>query len=1334
MPSETYTVDQDVGKSKFNNNKIHQKHEFAEEIDLPSIISASIHSGLSNSTLNLNNRSTVKPECKSVSEVKFGILRIFRYADIWDMILMIIGTIMSLATGASLPILAMIFGNMTNTFIRQTSALNPITATTSDYSVLRPTLSNETTTKFDSIPPLSPEEFNSYMTQFALYYLYIGIAVLISAYIQTWCWEMACERQVYRLRNVFFSQIIRQDITWFDTNQSNDLTSKLFDDLERVREGISSKFSMLTQYVSTFISGLLVGFYISTKLTGILLLVGPIIIGIMGFLSLNASKACHREQIKYAEAGSIAEEVFTSIRTVAAFGLEKQGISRYVAALDKGRNIATKRYRVFSIGLGTVFMLMYIGYGIAFYYGANLVSIGEATPGTVFTVFFSVMAGSFSIGSALPYLNSVSTAIGVARNLYGIIDRVPKIDSYSKKGLKPRKVIGKIEVRNVDFRYPSRPAVKVLNNLNFTIKPGQTVALVGSSGAGKSTIVGLLLRFYDPEAGQIYLDSIKLTDLNVHWLRDQIGVVSQEPILFGVSIADNIRYGREDITHDELIEASIQANAHDFIKELPNGYNTYVGDRGCQLSGGQKQRISIARALVRDPKILLLDEATSALDSQSEGIVQDALDRVMKGRTTIIVAHRLSTIKNADVIHAMKDGKIYESGTHTELMDKKGLYYKLVVTQTNICNEEKEEKNLREEDKTDDYENSEEILEDCLECEEEDLKEITDIPEELLKLNKIRKMSIIQFHNNCVKKNSKYCMWKLIKFNSPEWAFLLFGCIGCIVNGGLVPIYAYFYGQVFESLTLKGEELKREARFWSFMFVLLGITAGLTIVCQTWLLTFASEKLMMRLRAMAFTNILRQSVGWFDNKDSNPGCLTTKLARDAPIVKAAGGMRAGQVMSAVVTLTIAICIALIFGWKLAIVLSLSVPLIVGAGYQQQMGLRKNQRRDAKFMDEAGRIATESVQNVRTVQSLGKEEKFVELYHKSLKVPNKEAKKQAYIYAALFALSQSITYILYSVAFKYGSYLVLHGEMTPSAVYRVFFALSFSAHSVGHTMAFLQDYAKAKHSASLIFQLIEKPTEIDSQSNDGDKPEIIGKIAFKGVSFSYPSRKTKKVLNNMDFTVEPGKTLALVGESGCGKSTVISLLERFYNPSFGVIEVDGIDIRKINIKHLRNNIGLVTQEPILFDCTIKENISYGVSSNDVPFDAIVEASKKANAHNFIMSLPQGYDTIAGDRGTQLSGGQKQRIAIARALVRNPKILLLDEATSALDTESEKIVQEALDEARKGRTCITIAHRLSTIQSADYIAVVWRGQITELGSHEELQKLKGCYYELVKRQQL
>ncbi|VVC36193.1 Hypothetical protein CINCED_3A013935 [Cinara cedri] len=1312
MPSNSYTVvSQGDRTNGFDKTKA-QKYECVEETELPSImVSASINPGLSNSTLHLN-KTTVKTKCKiekGTDEEKFGLFRVFRYADIWDKILMIVGIVMSLATGASLPILAMFFGSMTNTFIRQTAAQNPVMISKPAVYELHNLTSSEIFTESSPIPPLTPDEFDSYMTQFSLFYLYIGIVVLCAAFVQTWCWEMACERQIYRLRNVFFTQIIRQDITWFDTNQSSDLTTKLFDDLERVREGISSKFSLLTQYISTFVSGLLVGFYISPKLTGLLLLVGPIIIGITAFLSLYASKACCLEQIKYSIAGSIAEEVFTAIRTVAAFGLEKQGISRYVAALKEGRNIATKRYRIFSIGLGTVFMLMYIGYGVAFYYGACLVLKGEATPGTVFTVFFSVMAGAFSIGSALPYLNSVSTAIGVAKNLYGIIDRVPKIDSYSNAGLKPKTFVGKINVKNVDFRYPSRPETKVLDNLNLTIEPGQTVALVGSSGAGKSTIVGLLLRFYDPEAGEIYLDSTKLSSLNVHWLRDQIGIVSQEPILFGVSIADNIRYGREDITNEELIGAAVQASAHDFIKELPNGYNTYVGDRGCQLSGGQKQRIAIARALVRNPKILLLDEATSALDSQNEGIVQEALDRVMKGRTTIIIAHRLSTIRNADVIHAMKNGKIYESGTHDELMEKKGLYHNLVLTQIKVCDNDRHKISNLQGDGANSV-NDNEIFDVSSLCEDD---------------------GELEEH----KKSSKYCMWKLMKVNSPEWIHLLLGCIGCIVNGGLVPIYAYFYGQVFESLTLQGEALEREARFWSFMFVLLGIASGLAIVCQTWFLTYASEKLMMRLRAMAFTNILRQAVGWFDNKDSSPGCLTTKLARDAPVVKAAGGMRAGQVMSAVVTLTTAVIIAFIYGWKLAIVLALAVPLIIGAGYQQQMGLRKNQRRDAKFMDEAGRIATESVQNVRTVQSLGKENKFSDLYRKSLKIPNKEAKKQVYMYAALFALSQSITYVLYSVAFKYGSYLVLQGEMTPSAVYRVFFALSFSAHSVGHTMAFLQDYAKAKHSASLIFQLIEKPTEIDSQSKEGDKPEITGKITFKGVHFSYPTRKSNKILNNMNFTVEPGKTLALVGESGCGKSTVISLIERFYNPICGLIEVDDCDIQSININHLRKNIGLVTQEPVLFDCSIKENISYGVNDkNDVPFDAIVEAAKKANAHTFIMSLPKGYDTPAGDRGTQLSGGQKQRIAIARALIRNPKILLLDEATSALDTESEQIVQEALDEARKGRTCITIAHRLSTVQSADVIAVVCRGQIIELGTHEELHELQGCYYKLVKRQQM
>ncbi|XP_050546689.1 ATP-dependent translocase ABCB1-like [Daktulosphaira vitifoliae] len=1307
MPSATYSVNQNL-KNDTANCSPNQGIE--DEIELPSIIKSSpMLPGISSSTLYINKFS-MKSKLHDTSNSYLSFLRIFRYADKWDITLMVVGIIMSVATGSSLPVLAYFFGQMTNTFIRQTSKYDFMENGTS-WNLLNVTSTNhETSSSIYSIPKLSPEEFDNYMTEYSLYYLYIAIIVLIAAYIQTWCWEMACERQVYRLRNVFFSQVIRQDITWFDTNQNGDISSKLFDDLERIREGISSKFSLLSQYASTFVSGFIVGCCVSIKLTAVLLIIGPIIIGITSYLSIHASSSVAREQLKYAAAGRIAEQAITAIRTIAAFGLEKKEIARYKAALKEGRTLAIHRYRQFSCGLGSLFLMTYVGYGIAFYYGANLVKIGEATPGIVFTVFFSVMAGAFSVGNALPYLNTVATAVGIANNLYDVIDRIPQIDSYSKKGLKPNKVTGKIEVKNVSFRYPSRPEIKVLENLNLTIEPGKTVALVGSSGAGKSTIVGLLLRFYDPESGKILLDSVNLSDLNVHWLRDQIGVVSQEPILFGVSIADNIRYGRENITDEELIDAAIQASAHEFIKNLPNGYNTYVGDRGCQLSGGQKQRIAIARAIVRDPKIILLDEATSALDSQSEGFVQEALDRIMKGRTTIIVAHRLSTIRNANIIHAMRGGCIVESGTHDELMRKEGLYYSLVMTQ---IKEQNEDKNIKaEESNANDAEYEKYEIGENLDIENSDNKEK-------------------------LKKKSKSVMYQLLKYNSPEWVFLLFGTVGCILNGVLTPVYAYFYGEVFESLALTGEDLERESIFWSLMFVLIGVLSGITIFCQVWCFTFASEKLMMRMRSIAFLNILRQSVGWFDNKDSSPGNLITKLARDAPVVKAAGGMRIAQVIAASVTLLAAIGIAMIFGWKLAIVLMLSVPVLIGASYQQQMIQRKHQRRDAKFMDEAGRIASECVQNVRTVQSLGKEKTFSKLYLESLQVPYKEAKKQVYWYAMLFALSQSVTYLLYAIAFKYGSYLVLKKEMTPSAVYRVFFALSFSAQSVGLTMAFLQDYAKAKLSAKIMFNLMESPSEIDSQSTKGLKPDIYGKVSFKDVHFSYPTRKANKVLNGMEFSLNPGKTLALVGESGCGKSTVISLLERFYLPSSGQIEVDDCDIKHINLQHLRQNIGIVTQEPILFDCSIKDNILYGAYFNEnssLEFSRIVEAAKKANAHDFIMSLPQGYDTFAGERGTQISGGQKQRIAIARALVRDPKILLLDEATSALDTESEKVVQEALDQARIGRTCIIIAHRLSTIITADEIAVVKNGKIVEHGTHQELQNLKGFYYELVKRQQL
>lgn len=1430
---------------------------------------------------------------------------LFRYASKAEVVLMSIGVICSVIHGSSFPVLALVFGQMTNVFIKQASSnhltmvgnaldlihTNPFNSTF-NYTNILPSSDVDTQSPLNvesstlgaffmsemerlstvktitqmnlgqttdspsqySYGVLSPEEFHNYMTKYSLYYLYIGCVVLLAALIQTFCWEIACERQIHRLRKVFYSQILRQEISWYDLSDDGDLITKLSDDLERVRDGISSKFSMVTQYISTLFTGILIGLCVNWRLTLIILCVIPFLVAVSGALAIISASTASREQIKYGLAGNIAEEVLLNIRTVAAFGGELRESKRYKIAVEEGRKLVMKKYYVFSLLLGSVFVIMYSAYGIAFWYGSNLIVNEISSPGSIFTVFFSVMAGAFSVGNALPFINSVSIAIKAASNIFNIIDNKPKIDPYSSQGKKINKIQGKIEFKNVNFTYPTKSSTSVLNNLSLTIEPGQTVALVGSSGSGKSTIGSLLLRFYDPTEGQVFLDNFDLKYLNLHWLRQNIGVVSQAPILFSVSIAENIRYGQSNCIQQDIIAAAMTANAHSFIIKLPEGYNTLVGDKGFQLSNDQKQRIVIARALVKDPKILLLDETTSGLDIQSEGIVQDALDKAQQDRSTIILTHRLSTLRNIDIIFVLQDGHIVESGTHNFLMSKNGLYSNLFNAQVKQENNKSNGEDSLESDEdvidksTSDYKNMnieyttpstsqpknkqinlkenvtdvganqnienqgiidseitatkkvsvlerfiepENVFTDSFITEDNDGRKVnvtrkissrkvkriiyleqgsTDSELESIdnRLNSYRgntsirsmsqpdnysqwETSDIEFNQNTEfstisKKSYQYInkqntlteienvsMKDILKFNCPEWPWLVMGFVGCVLTGAIIPVFSVFYGQVFATFILKGDELLQEAAFWSKMFIILALLSGLAWWMQTFGFTHACEKLIMRMRIYAFENVLRQPVFWFDFKSSSPSIIINRLAREAPLVKSAGSLRVAQVISAFVTLSAAIIIAFTFGWRFAIVLVIGVPIIAGAAYKQLMIVQKSQKRDFEFMDKPNRISFETISSIKTVQGLAQELMFVQQYENSLKNPFKTAKKQAFSFAIMYAVSQAVIYGMYSVSFRYGAYLVEIGDMSATDIYRVFFALAFCAASVGQTSAYLQDSSRAKNAASLIFQLIWRQSEIDPLSNAGSKPTIRGKVQFKDVKFQYPSKSNVHVLQGINFIVEPGKTLAIVGESGCGKSTILSLLERFYDPSKGVIEVDNHDIRVMNLCHLRKNIGIVTQELILFNSSIKDNIAYGIVNREVPMNEIIDVAKKAKIHDFITTLPEGYNTLVGDNESQLSDGQKQQVAIARALIRNPKILLLDEVTTALDTEGEKIVQGVLEAARKDRTCIIIAHHLSTIQSADSIAVVHNGKIVEQGNHEELKAKKKYYYKLITRQE-
>uniref|UniRef100_A0A7N6FB64 Bile salt export pump n=1 Tax=Anabas testudineus TaxID=64144 RepID=A0A7N6FB64_ANATE len=1235
----------------------------------------------------------------------------FRFATCNEILMMVVGSVCAVLHGSAQPLVLLVFGLLTDTFIEYDIELNEL------MDDRKECVNNTIQWKKNytaSVTLLLNIEYE--MTQFAFYYVGIGAAVFLLGYFQISLWVTAAARQVQRIRKMYFSKVMRMEIGWFDCTSVGELNTRMSDDINKINDAIADQVAIFLQRFTTFVCGFCIGFVKGWKLTLVIVSASPLIGVGAGLMALFVAKLTGMELQAYAKAGAVADEVLSSIRTVAAFGGEKKEVQRYDRNLISAQRWGIRKGLIMGFFTGYMWLVIFLCYGLAFWYGSSLVvDTEEYTPGTLLQVFFGVLIAAMNLGQASPCLEAFASGRGAATIIFETIDREPEIDCLSEAGYKLDRVKGDIEFHNVTFYYPSRPEVKVLS---VAVKSGETTAFVGPSGAGKSTAIQLIQRFYDPKEGMVTLDGHDIRGLNIQWLRSLIGIVEQEPVLFATTIAENIRYGRPGVSMEDIITAAKEANAYSFIMDLPQKFDTLVGEGGGQMSGGQKQRIAIARALVRNPRILLLDMATSALDNESEAIVQEALDKVRMGRTTISIAHRLSTIKNADVIVGFEHGRAVERGKHNELLDRKGVYFTLVTLQS------QGDKALNEKARQSRSKFGRLISYMLM------LHQVLNSAKYLL-ASKIPERSKKGFDDEEEELVEPAPVARILKYNLPEWPYMLFGSVGAAINGGVNPVYSLLFSQILATFSVTDPEAQRkEIDSICLFFVMVGVVSFFTQMLQGYAFSKSGELLTRRLRRLGFHAMLGQEIGWFDDHRNSPGALTTRLATDASQVQGATGSQIGMIVNSLSNIGVAVIMSFYFSWKLTLLILCFLPFIALSGGFQAKMLTGFAKQDKQAMEAAGRISGEALNNIRTIAGLGKERSFVDMYEAQLDAPYQAALKKANVYGACYGFAQCVVFLTNAASYRFGGYLVRQEGLHFSLVFRVISAIVTSGTALGRASSYTPDYAKAKISAARFFQLLDRLPLISIYSDKGDKWENFqGNIEFIDCKFTYPTRPDIQVLNGLNVSVKPGQTLAFVGSSGCGKSTSVQLLERFYDPDHGKVLIDGHESNRVNVPFLRSKIGIVSQEPVLFDCSIAENIKYGDNSREIGMNEVISAAKKAQLHDFVMSLPEKYDTNVGAQGSQLSRGQKQRIAIARAIIRDPKILLLDEATSALDTESEKTVQEALDKAREGRTCIVIAHRLSTIQNSDIIAVMSRGFVIEKGAHDQLMALKGAYYKLV-----